>query len=168
MNRFMMKRAVLTITSLFLLGLFSTLSFASTQGKMNWLLIISAQKGKIEQSHQKWTLTLKKLNPDVIAFTQQPYYRFTKFNVKDLANDWKSWFKSSAPNAGFVHADIKANERGVVQPIPVELGSPTYKNGKLIFPIKPLNKQPMSAQKLEDVYVFVDDVPMGGMLGFGS
>ncbi len=129
------------------------------QQKVSLLFVLKADTAVIAKDDTGYTLTLKGMDNKVLYFSDRPVRRAGFITMDALMTDWSKGpnsFQDNPPNAAIVHADLKTNDKGVAQAIPVELMNPTAVDGGWMFHLKNLDGS-VSMGDYNGVSVFVDD-----------
>lgn len=102
------------------------------KAKSGVLLVLSAKSGEIKKTAKGFTLTMKKVDPKVLWFTDRPGRKAGYIPVNKLLKNWSSEFASSQPNAALVHVGMKFTTSGTTHAKAMELSNPTKLNKNTI------------------------------------
>lgn len=189
MTRFSHKRRICAgLLCLAALALVITPAFgagkAPKERKISMLYALSASSGMLTAKQGKgslYKLTLKRLNRNVVWFSDRPARRSGAFPNRVLAESWSGFgFAADPPNAALVYSD-KSGRAG--RTVIVELSHPRLAKDKLSFSARVLNPDSVKspnlvdhaaradrdpASKLIDAALFIDDAtaPFAGTCEF--
>ncbi len=134
------------------------------------LFVVLAKKGKLKLINKKqglYRLTLKKVSPQVIYFTNRPERYTNKIALPKLLTEWqKGSFKSDPPNAVMEAVSLHEHHVDAAKKTvnyAIVLTKPKYeaKSDTLSFDLKALpgQHQPLpTIAKADYVALFIDDV----------
>jgi hypothetical protein len=128
------------------------------------LFVQSAPQGTLERIQGKphrFALTLKRIPPDLVWFSDRPHRRFGHVPVAAFVDHWKTAgagdsFRADPPNASL---SLSARQRAFV----IELSDPVYsrKAGTLRYHVRGEDIEGGRAPaRFRDAFLFVDDFPV--------
>jgi hypothetical protein len=153
------------------LSLFTLCAFAApvsaktpTKQKTQWLFVVNAQRGRIQENNGQYSLILSRLNRRTLMFSDRPIRQATHLPTKTFFAQWAHLFGHDQPNAAFAHAGLKMNGGGVLQPLAVELLDPTKMSRyRWRFTIKKINGHSPKAGNFKNIDLFIDSASIADL-----
>ena len=123
-------------------------SWKPDQTSQKFVLVMHAGSGSLTES----ALTLDNVADPISLVSSEGKREFRITNLSKVVTNWDKSFKESEPNAVL----SSLTDGGKEMEIPIILGKPVRRNGKLIFPIKSLGK--VKAMEVKGCVLFIDDL----------
>jgi len=152
-------KSIVTASALLLTT--ASLSTMAAEKKAQWLFVVNAKQGEMMKKDGHYVFTLKGVNPNTLAFTDRPQRQAHNIRTDTFFQHWDKAFKSSSPNTGFVHAQVKT---GKITPDAFEISSPKrIAENTWQFKVNVLHGDKVKMGKFQQVNLFIDpthNIPM--------